>query len=213
VAAALNSLGITLFAVGEYERALGLGRESLERFRAIRDRRGEAVSLNSVGNVLRCQGRFEAAEESLRLGLDAFRDIGDRRGQGAALNSLAQVALQRGEVERARRTALNSLEVYVDLQIPEGQLDALGVVAAVEAAVGRPEAALRLRAIADRERQRVGAAVLTRDETVARAATLAAAHAALGERERADVLAEARRTRLDDAVAEVLSRRHVGAHG
>jgi hypothetical protein len=158
-----------------------------------------------MGNILRCLDRAQEAEDAVRSGLQAFRAIGDRRGEAAALNCLAILAQRAGDLQLARRTALESLAMYQGLQLPEGQLDALETIASVEVAEGSPASALRLVAVADRERQRLGAAALTLDEQETHQATLAAARAALTQAAQAAALDEARLTRLEEAVAELVA--------
>jgi tetratricopeptide (TPR) repeat protein len=204
-AAALNSLCITLHAQGDYQAALGFALDSLERARGARNQRAIAASLNNLGNVLRCLDRTDEAEDALRAGMKAFREIGDRRGEAAALNCLAILARRVGDLELARRTGLESLAMYQGLQLAEGQLDAIETIASVEVAEGFPAIALRLLAVADRERQRLGAAALTRDEHETHQATLAAARAALTEAAHAAALDEARLTQLEEAVAALVA--------
>jgi tetratricopeptide (TPR) repeat protein len=205
VAAALNSLCITLHAEGDYEAALGFALESLETAREARNQRGVAISLSNMGNILRCLDRAQEAEDAVRSGLQAFREIGDRRGEAAALNCLAILARRVGDLTLARGASLESLALYQGLDLPEGQLDTLETIASVEVAEGSPAGALRLVAVADRERRRLGAAALTRDEHETHEATLAAARAALTQAAQATALDEARLTRLEDAVAGLVA--------
>jgi predicted ATPase/DNA-binding SARP family transcriptional activator len=205
LAAAFNGLCITESHRGNYEVALCHADASLAQARAAGSRAGEATSLNNRGTVLRCLGRLAEAEEATRAALRGFRETGNRRSEGAALNNLGMVARLAGDLVRAREWSLESLAVYRSLRFAEGQLDALRLLAALEQAAGRPASGLLLQSVADREADRLGTAALTREEAGLREAVLRACAEALGESERAGVLARARRTGLDAVVAELSS--------
>ena len=53
--------------------------EALERFRAIEDRRGEALTLNHMGNLARTQGDLDAGRAHLRAALELRRELGEKR--------------------------------------------------------------------------------------------------------------------------------------
>ncbi len=57
---ALNNLAWATRATGDIARATAALDEALERFRAIEDRRGEAMTLNHMGSLARSQGDFDA---------------------------------------------------------------------------------------------------------------------------------------------------------
>jgi hypothetical protein len=139
-----------------------------------------------------------------RAALRGFRETGNRRGEGAALNNLAMNALLAGDPDRAREWARQSLGVHSELRFAEGQLDVLRLFAAVEQADGRPAGALLLQLVEDRERDRLGTAALSREESGIRETVLAAARGELGQRGEAEVRARAERTGLDAVVAELL---------
>jgi len=204
VAAALNGLCITACHMGDYEAGLRHAEASLERARVAGSRHGEATSLNNLGTVLRCLGRLGEAGEVLLAALAGARETGHRRNEGAALNNLALVALRSGDLARSRRLALESLATYREIHLGEGEMDALVTVAALEVAEGRPEPALLLLSVVERERGRLGVATPSLDEAHEHEAALTAAAAALDEPRRAAVLAEARQTGLDAVVTELL---------
>ncbi|HEY7201693.1 MAG TPA: tetratricopeptide repeat protein, partial [Candidatus Dormibacteraeota bacterium] len=204
LAAAHNGLCITEAHRGEYEAALRHADASLEHARAAGSRPGEANSRNNRGTVLRCLGRLAEAEEAMRAALRGFREAGNRRSEGAALNNLGMVAMLAGDHARAREWTLASLAVYRELRFAEGQLDVLRIMALLEQAAGRAEDALLLQSVADRERERLGTAALSREEAALRESVVRAARGALGGRGEAAALARARRTGLDAVVAELL---------
>ena len=56
---ALNNLAWTARATGDLPRATAALAEALERFRAVEDRVGEALTLNHMGSLARTQGDLE----------------------------------------------------------------------------------------------------------------------------------------------------------
>jgi predicted ATPase/DNA-binding SARP family transcriptional activator len=204
-AAALNGLCITAHYRGDHEDALRHATASLARARAAGSRHGEATSLNNLGYVLRAMDRLPEAEDAVREALSGSRETRNRRGEAAALSGLGLIAHRSGDLRGARRAALAALSVYRSLGFAEGQLDVLLTVAMVEVAEGSPARALLLLAVADRERARAGASVLSPDEAAMRDTTLAAASAGLDDQRRAGVLAEAQLTSLDAVVTDLLA--------
>jgi non-specific serine/threonine protein kinase len=200
--AALNGLGVTAHARGDYERALAYTRAGLEELRPSDSGMARAASLDNIGAALRCLGRLDEASETLTLAVETAREAGDRRTEAAALNDLSLVAARAGDLELAARWGRQSLAVYTGFPFPEGQLDALETLAAVEAA-GRPYEALQMLAVVERERGQVGGAALSLERRELRESALAEARAALSEDQRAAALGEARLIGREDLVARL----------
>ena len=53
--------------------------EALERFRAVEDRAGEALTLNHMGSLARTQGDLDAGRAHLRAALELRRELGEKR--------------------------------------------------------------------------------------------------------------------------------------
>ncbi|MDX1622381.1 MAG: tetratricopeptide repeat protein [Gemmatimonadota bacterium] len=76
--------------------------ESLEIYREVGDRSGEARALMNLGNVRRRLEAFEQARGLFEESLGIYRGIGDHFGVCSALMNLGDLANARGDVERAR---------------------------------------------------------------------------------------------------------------
>ena len=112
------------------------------------------------------------------------------------------MARQSGDPAGSRRWWAVALAVYRSLELPEGMLDALEGTACLLAAEDRAAEALRLLTMAEQERRRLGAPVITPDEIADRDAALAAARAALGAAAD-EVAADAAGLPLDAVLDEV----------
>ena len=202
VAAALNNLCMTTQVLGRFEESLRYGTECLALAEAGGDRRRIAATVNNLGTTLRCLDRLEEASTAFTDALAGFRAAGDRRGEAAAVSNLAIVARRSGDPAGSRRWWAGALTLYRELELPEGMLDVVEGVAGLLAA-DRPADALRLLTVAQRERARLGAPVITPDEIADRDAALATARAALGPDRSAAVTQAAAGISLDGVLDEV----------
>ncbi|MEC4982658.1 MAG: tetratricopeptide repeat protein, partial [Oscillatoria sp. PMC 1076.18] len=108
--ASLTSLGNAYNSLGEYRRAIEFQQQSLEIFRAIGDRRGEANSLGNLGNAYDSLGEYQRAIDFYQQSLEIFRAIGDRGGEATSLNNLGSAYYSLGEYQRAIEFHQQSLE-------------------------------------------------------------------------------------------------------
>jgi predicted ATPase/DNA-binding SARP family transcriptional activator len=207
LAMAWNSLCMTATGQRDFEAALEYVQQSRVQAELAGEDRGLAVVANNMGTVLRCVGRLDEAEAGFREAVDRFRAAGDVRGEAAAVGNLGVVAARRGDRQEARRLGLESLFRYRELELDEGQLDAIEALAVLEVADGRPESALRLLTVTDRERRRLGAPIFVADESDHRDAAVAATHAALDPSEVAEITSAAERVALSSIVDELLAGR------
>jgi predicted ATPase/DNA-binding SARP family transcriptional activator len=99
---ALNNLAWTARATGDIARATGALEEALERFRAIEDRRGEAMTLNHMGSLARSQGDFDAGRAHLRAALDLRHELGEKRAILMSTMSLGVLEVSGGDVAQGR---------------------------------------------------------------------------------------------------------------
>jgi predicted ATPase len=209
IPAALNGLGITAHARGDYERALTYLRAGLHELRRAEELRradagmARAATLDNIGAALRCLGRLDEAADTLLAALATAREAGDRRSEGATLNDLSLVAFRAGDLGGADTWGRQSLAVYTGMRFAEGQLDALETLAAVEAAAGRPFEALQMLTVVERERGLVGGAALSLERREVRESALDAAQAALSEERRSAALREARLIGRHDLVTRL----------
>jgi len=116
-------------------------RESLEIFRALGDRHGEALALMNLGNVYTQQGRWEEAIANYEKALEIFR-VGDRHGEAQTLANLGSVYRLQGRWEEAIANYEKALETFRALGDRHGEGQALGNMANVYAQQGELEKAL-----------------------------------------------------------------------
>jgi tetratricopeptide (TPR) repeat protein len=202
VPAALNGLGMTAHAEGDYDGALAYLREGLGGLeRAERAPPGaRALFLSYIGSALRCLDRCDEAREMLVMAFEAAREVGDRLIEAVAMDNLGILARQAGDLELGRGWGRQSLAVYASMGLSDGQLDALETLASIDAADGHMFEALRVLTVAERERRRLRGAVPSLDRRRQREAALAVVLAALDEEEQAAALEAARLTPLDELV-------------
>lgn len=98
-------------AEGKLDDADAHLQQALEAFRAIGDRRNEAMMLNNVGYLRRLQGRIDEAEPYHLESLAIRRDIGDRVGQGRILGMLSILYENEGRYDEARDAASEAFDI------------------------------------------------------------------------------------------------------
>jgi predicted ATPase/DNA-binding SARP family transcriptional activator len=203
-AGALNGLGWTAIEQRDYPAALRYGRESRMVAESGGDDLRVAAGHGVEGLALRAMGRPEEAEESLSLALEGFRAIQEWGATAASLSNLGMMARWRGDLVRSRALYKEGLELYEQVALETGTFDILDGLAGVELAEGRPEAALRLLTVTDREWDRLVTVPFSPDRIDDREAVRRAATDALGDRAAAVVTA-AKLVPLDDVVREFLA--------
>lgn len=113
-----NDFGWVESLLGHEEQAESLVREALEHWRAIGDRRGEAVSHRILAGVLRPQGDYEGALEHARAARDLHREEGSSLGE---LDCLIAVGLACSRLDRIE-DAIAAYEEALELGGPQGDL-------------------------------------------------------------------------------------------
>lgn len=157
---ALFNLAMTRGVTGEPETAMSLLQQSLGMARELGDRRGEAWALWGLAAGSMFGGQLEASQkygdESFRL----FEELGtDTWGLGNALAGQAGLAAMRGDPQKARDRVLRSIDVWEDqgnALVIASQLRFLAIAAN---GAGHPERAVRLAAVAEALREKVGGKV------------------------------------------------------
>ncbi|MEO1134291.1 MAG: tetratricopeptide repeat protein, partial [Cyanobacteria bacterium J06639_1] len=115
--------------------------DALESFRAVGDRRNEALILNNYGYLRRLQGRFKEAlglhEQSLAL----RRELGDRVGQGRILGMLSTLYNRDGRHQDARDAASEAVAIARSANDMIYVAAGLSQLAAADRALGNIESA------------------------------------------------------------------------
>ncbi|MEO0996627.1 MAG: tetratricopeptide repeat protein [Pseudomonadota bacterium] len=192
-------------AEGKLEEAEAHLEQALARFRAIGDRRNEAMMLNNMGYLLRLRGRGAAAEPLHLESLAIRREIGDRVGQGRILGMLSTLYEDAGRFDEARAAAQEAFDIARAADDRLFMATSLAQRAQAEAGAGETEAArasfVESRSILDDigDRSRAAQVSLRLARLDFRAGQLAAA-AAGAQR----VLAESQRESLHEPAIEAL---------
>lgn len=130
-------------AEGKLEQADDHLAEALASFRAIGDRRNEAMMLNNFGYLRRLQGRPKDAEPLHLQSLSIRREIGDRVGQGRILGMLSQVYEIDGRLSEARTAATEAYEIASEANDRLFMATSLAQLAQVEQSAGDVDGARR----------------------------------------------------------------------
>ena len=191
-ALALNNLGVAARARGDLADAASLCEESLEQFRALGDRAGIAMVLSNLGMVAEEESTPVEAAGFYDESLDLYRELEDKRNVALLACRLGGISRIQKDYARAGTLFDEALLLHRELGDRLGICQDLGGLVAMRAALGRPEAAVRLWAAAERLREEIGAP--PEDAERARYEPLVAkARAALGEEAFAKVWAEGRK--------------------
>lgn len=155
-AMALSNLGVLYLERGEPDQAAERLAESIRLKRSLGNPYGLAMSLESLGNLERSRGNRERALELCREALELRRELGHRLGIAMSLNNLGHLLLETGDPHGAACKLHESLELFMELEEPRSAVEALTGLAGTSAALGRHEAAARLLAAMEAQRERRG---------------------------------------------------------
>ena len=114
-ARALHGAGKLARERGDYERAAELAQASLDLFRTLNDRAGQALALNTLANVAGDRGRYADALALYQETLDVRRALGDRPGEALALHNLAAISRASGDLDGAEALIRESLALFHEL--------------------------------------------------------------------------------------------------
>jgi len=123
-------------------------RTSLELFREIGDRRGEANTLWGLGNYHYFQAYEDLGVPSFTEALDIFRSVGDRTMEAWSLHMRGTALLRRGNVAEARDNISHAMRHFYAASDTAGITLCLDDLSAVEVAEGNLERAAILRGAA-----------------------------------------------------------------
>jgi predicted ATPase len=157
-AKALGHAGMLARVQGDYARAAALGRESLDLFLKLEDKRGIAYALYQLGSTADYRGDAAEAKRFYAESLAHFQEVGDKRGISRVLNNLGEVARAAGDYGAARAFYEESLAISREVGSPSGIANALANLGAVslyrgnhtEAAMLTREALVQMRKLEDK---------------------------------------------------------------
>jgi DNA-binding winged helix-turn-helix (wHTH) protein/tetratricopeptide (TPR) repeat protein len=128
-------------AEGKLEQADDHLAEALASFRALGDRRNEAMMLNNYGYLRRLQGRLQDAEPMHLQSLSIRKEINDRVGQGRILGMLSTIYEDDGRLDEARAAATEAYEIAREANDRLFMATSLAQLAQVEQSAGDNDAA------------------------------------------------------------------------
>lgn len=114
-AKALAGAGKLAWRRGVFTEAEPLFRESLELWRQIGDRDGEANALHGLARAALNLGDAESALEWGTESLAIQREVGNKQGTATAINTLGEIARFNQDYEEARTRYLESLRIYEEI--------------------------------------------------------------------------------------------------
>ncbi|HAA12112.1 MAG TPA: hypothetical protein DCE41_10600 [Cytophagales bacterium] len=119
---ALNDLGIAYYEMGNLDSAVIAHERSLEIYKSIEERQGEAYNYTNLANIAKQRSELEQALEYYQLGLEAIQAIKDTLGMGFTTLNMAILYRDSDQVVKAMDYVQQSIRYFgmigrVDLQM------------------------------------------------------------------------------------------------
>ena len=203
-AGTLYNIGLVANEQGDIATARALFDESLASLREIGNKASAVYPLMALAGLLLEGGELDTAAQFYAESLSIREQIGDKKGCSETLDGIASCALAQRDLAAAHAAAQRGLRLRQELGDAHIGFDLIGC-AAISAAAADWAAAVRLSAVAERERD-AGGLVWVRALAQQHASTLAAARAAVGATTFERLWTAADLLSLADAVALVLAR-------
>src|SRR5580693_1338208 len=134
-AAALRSIGGVQSRTGEIHESKTMLGQSVDLYRRLGHKQGQARALIELGIAQRVSGDGECHDTFMEA-LGIYEDLGDKHGQAAALNELGSVRWQIGPISAAERHLRDALAIFRELGNRQGQSAALLYLGNVQRAAG-----------------------------------------------------------------------------
>ncbi len=112
---ALNSIGVTYWAKGDYDSAqLHLGQVGAI-YKRLKNKKGEAVSYTNLGLIFQYQGDYQTALDYGLRSLRLLEELGDKSAIASTLLNVGNVYFLREEFQQAKAYYFRSLAMKRDL--------------------------------------------------------------------------------------------------
>lgn len=174
-AVTLTRVGQLHHSVSDWPSAFDALQQALTLARRANDTRSEASVLSGLGLTYSRVGDAEEAQRYLRLALTVARRVSHRTVEGNVLSGLGVEAYLRGDLTQSREHLAEALAVQSAISDVRGQAATLRMLASTQLALGHSREALESITQSLEKSQATGVKPST-------LATLAAVHAALGDR-------------------------------
>lgn len=116
-AAALNSLGTLAMQQGDAAIAQVSFEESLDMYRNLEDKRGEAMCLGHLAEACFDQGMYARARSLMEEGLYVYRALNDDRNMARCFRELGVMAYRQRDLATARRYLEQAVDILRELAI------------------------------------------------------------------------------------------------
>lgn len=128
---ALISIGYVKEVYNDIPNAIIKYEQSLKTFKAISDRRGEAMALNNLAQIFESTGDTNVAFRYYQQSLKLLRLVKDKQSEAAALNNIAKIYKDKKQYDTAMQFFYKSLAIRRSLNDTAGianSLNNLGTV-------------------------------------------------------------------------------------
>jgi len=141
MASALNTQGISFFFRGDFDKAIALYTESLERSEEANDKLGMANAYTNIGLVRRRQDDTELALEYYRKGLILQEEIGNDKGAATLYNNIGSILNDLGDIRQALDNHHKSLKLREKIGDRKGVASSYGNIGIIHIGQGESEEA------------------------------------------------------------------------
>jgi tetratricopeptide (TPR) repeat protein len=166
VACCYGNLGLIADAEMDYDRAVALYSEALERFRALDDQTHVRFMLGNLGLIRYFQQEYAHANALMEESLALSQATGDRHSEAISLGNLGMVAFALGDYDRALALQREVLLIRREMSNQAHLALTLEKVAMIVAATGEPTRSARLFSAAEALRADVGGTVQPNDREI-----------------------------------------------
>jgi tetratricopeptide (TPR) repeat protein len=140
-AAACQSLGMSLAALGRGEEAVPFLRRATELCAETRNQRAEGGAWANLGIVLSRLGRYAEAVRAHKGSLRLYEALGDRRAKGVALGNYGLTLYALGRYDDSLAATRKALGIALELGNKAGEATARSIMGHLWMAAGRPDRA------------------------------------------------------------------------
>jgi tetratricopeptide (TPR) repeat protein len=138
----LLQFGNFLCTISLCHDAIHIYQQSLDIWRKIGDRNGEAMSLNNLGYASRFLGQYQQAIEFQQQSIEIQHEIEDRSGEAKSLNNLGSIYGSIGQYQQAIELLQKSLEIQHELGDLDGEASSLNNLGLAYASLGKYQRAI-----------------------------------------------------------------------
>jgi tetratricopeptide (TPR) repeat protein len=125
----IHNLSRIYESLGELNQALTLSQQSIELYRVIGNRQGEASSLHQMSIIYESLGDLNQALILSQQSIEILRAIGNRQGEAASLHQMSMIYQSLGELNQALTLSEQSIEIKRAIGNRQGEAASLAQMA------------------------------------------------------------------------------------